>query len=455
MTQPVENSLAAKELSRRQVLRFLAGVPVLPLAAGSSTMLLTGCDDDDDDDVKVVSSTTTPNNTLYNAPKTVKSVEFVGMDAPTNVAEMATTTVNSKLQATMTDGTSKSYKLVYNKVFNTGESVPSTTGGNIISGGYFDINGNPIYDTSVDGQKRQFFSDCPDGTSMLTINGAKPAGVAGNAVFAVVQFEYTTKNLAGDSMYGKLPSPIAVLTFDQDPNTGALRFVRYHNVDTSPAKGLWITCGASLSPWNTHLSSEEYEPDGLISINGNASDKQFAAYSKNLFGDENTAYVYNYGHLPEITVNADGTGTCKKHYCLGRLSHELVQVMPDQKTVLMGNDSTNAGIFMFIADNAKDLSAGTLYAAKINQRSPAGDKLGDFGVQWIKLGHATSAEIQGMVTNKIKISDFMDVQLKDPKDSTYTKIKYNGKDNWVKLTSNSEFALKAAAFLETLSLIHI
>lgn len=449
MTQPVENSLAAKELSRRQVLRFLAGVPVLPLAAGSSTMLLTGCDDDDDDDVKVVSSTTTPNNTLYNAPKTVKSVEFVGMNAPTNVAEMATTTVNSKLQATMTDGTSKSYKLVYNKVFNTGESVPSTTGGNIISGGYFDINGNPIYDTSVDGQKRQFFSDCPDGTSMLTINGAKPAGVAGNAVFAVVQFEYTTKNLAGDSMYGKLPSPIAVLTFDQDPNTGALRFVRYHNVDTSPAKGLWITCGASLSPWNTHLSSEEYEPDGLISINGNTSDKQFAAYSKNLFGDENTAYVYNYGHLPEITVNADGTGTCKKHYCLGRLSHELVQVMPDQKTVLMGNDATNAGIFMFIADNAKDLSAGTLYAAKMNQRSPAGDKLGDFGVQWIKLGHATSAEIQGMVTNKIKISDFMDVQLKDPKDSTYTKIKYNGKDNWVKLTSNSEFALKAAAFLET------
>ena len=157
MNQPVENSLATKELSRRQVLRFLAGVPVLPLAAGSSTMLLTGCDDDDDD-VKVVSATTTPNNTLYNAPKTVKSVEFVGMNAPTNVAEMATTTVNSKLQATMTDGTSKSYKLVYNKVFNTGESVPSTTGGNIISGGYFDINGNPIYDTSVDGQKRQFLS---------------------------------------------------------------------------------------------------------------------------------------------------------------------------------------------------------------------------------------------------------------------------------------------------------
>jgi hypothetical protein len=31
----------------------------------------------------------------------------------------------------------------------------------------------------------------------------------------VVQFEYTTKNWAGDDMYGKLPSPIAVLTLEQ------------------------------------------------------------------------------------------------------------------------------------------------------------------------------------------------------------------------------------------------
>lgn len=29
----------------------------------------------------------------------------------------------------------------------------------------------------------------------------------------------------------------------------------------SKAHGLWITCGASLSPWGTHLSSEEYEPE--------------------------------------------------------------------------------------------------------------------------------------------------------------------------------------------------
>ncbi|MBN4881786.1 DUF839 domain-containing protein, partial [Providencia stuartii] len=90
-----------------------------------------------------------------------------------------------------------------------------------------------------------------------------------------------------------------------------------------------------------------------------ASDAQFKAFSKNLYGNETTANPYNYGHMPEVTVNPDGTGSIKKHYCMGRISHELVQVMPDQRTVLMGDDATNSGYFVFVADKEKDLSAGT------------------------------------------------------------------------------------------------
>jgi secreted PhoX family phosphatase len=192
-------------------------------------------------------------------------------------------------------------------------------------------------------------------------------GLKGNAVFAVVQFEYATRDQSLVSMYGQLPSPIAVLTLDQDPATGKLTLAGYSNVDTSKAHGLWITCGASLSPWNTHLSSEEYEPDATT-IAGNS---QFKGFSRSLYGDETTANPYHYGHLPEVTVNPDGTGTIKKHYCLGRISHELIQVMPDKRTVLMGDDATNGGLFMFIADREADLSAGTLYVAKWTQVSAA------------------------------------------------------------------------------------
>jgi len=144
-----------------------------------------------------------------------------------------------------------------------------------------------------------------------------------------------------------------------------------------------------------------------------------------------------------VTVNPDGTGTIRKHYCLGRISHELIQVMPDKRTVLMGDDATNGGLFMFIADREADLSAGTLYVAKWTQVSSSG--AGAATLSWINLGHATSDEIEALA-NQLSASDIMDVATKDPVDSTYTKINYNGTFNWVRVKSGMT---KAATFLET------
>ena len=441
MTEHVTNNI-----SRRNVIRFLAGVPALPLAAGSASVLLTGCGSDSD--------YTPAKGLLDNNPKTVKSVEFMGMDAPSlsAPANMATVYVNSKLQANFTDGTQKTYNLAYQPFFKTGEQVSDGKGGSIIAGGYYDINNQPIKDSSVLASTRQFFSDCPDGSSLLTVAGAnaRNLGVSGNPVFAAVQFEYTTKDLAGNDMYGRLPSPIAILTLDQNPQTGELKLVKYHNVDMSKVYGLWITCGASLSPWGTHLSSEEYEPDAFKA----KTDEQFKAFSKNLYGDETKANPYHYGHLPEIVVNADGTGVAKKHFNLGRISHELIQVMPDQRTALMGDDFTNGGLFMFVADKVKDLSAGNLYVAKVTQKSAVDGAAADseFSVSWIHLGHATSAEIEALA-NLVVPTDIMDVQYTDPLDPSYKKVHLDGKANWVKLATNSKLPAdklaKAAAFLET------
>jgi uncharacterized protein len=258
-----------------------------------------------------------------------------------------------------------------------------------------------------------------------------------------VQFEYTTRDQAAVDMYGKLPSPIAVLTLDQDPATGKLTLVSYSNVDTSSAHGLWITCGASLSPWNTHLSSEEYEPDAATIT----TNTQFQAYSKNLYGNALTARPYHYGHVPEVTVNPDGSGTIRKHYNLGRISHELIQVMPDKRTVLMGDDATNGGLFMFVADKEADLSAGTLYVAKWTQTSSAG--AGAATLTWFNIGHATSDEIEALA-NTLSIGDIMDVvtdESNPPAAGTgFTQIHFGGKYNWIRIKPGFE---KAAAFLET------
>lgn len=370
-----------------------------------------------------------------------RSAEFVGMTAPATPAAQATTTVESSLVVTYSDGARQTFKLGYQPLFLTGDQVPDGKGGTTLAGGYYDIGGRPIMDPSAP-SPTQFFSDCPDGFSLLQLRGVRAPGVTGNTVFAVVQFEYTTRDVKDDKMYGRLPSPIAVLTLDQDKATGALKLVKYHTVDSSKAHGLWITCGASLSPWNTHLSSEEYEPDA-VTIDKNT---QFQAFSKSLFGDADKANPYHYGHVPEVVVNADGTGTLKKHYCLGRISHELVEVMPDQRTVIMGDDATNGGLFMFVADKPADLSAGTLYVAKAGQRPGAAlDQGGVFDLQWIKLGHATSAEIERLA-DTLKPADIVEVKSSDPSDSAYAAIHYSGERQWVKFKPGME---KAAAFLET------
>lgn len=408
--------------SRRGLLKLLGGVPLLPLAAAARDAGRPG-----------------PAHGAGDGDLGVTGVAFEGMPAPTldDPAAMATTSVASALVATLGDGSQRRYALRYEPFFVTGALVPDGQGGQVVAGGCFDIRNRPIADPS-DPDRRQFFSDAPDGMSLLRLERPRVRGVRGNTLFAVVQFEYTTRNAGGSSMYGQLPSPIAVLTLDQDRATGALRLVQYANVDTSAVHGLWTTCGASLSPWNTHLSSEEYEPDAVF------GDPNLAAFSRHLYGDPARANPYHYGHLPEVTVQPDGSGRIAKHYCLGRISHELVQVMPDRRTVLMGDDATNAGAFMFIADRAADLSAGTLYVARWHQTCGTGP--GAARLSWIRLGHATSAEIRALVEGGIQARDIMDVSRTDPGDAGYTRIPFNGGFNWVRLKPGMH---KAAAFLET------
>ena len=431
----------SQQPSRRDLLKWFAGIPFLPLGAMATASALTGCNDDNDSN---------PSKPIQ--PAKLKSATFTPMDAPNldNAIAMATTTVASKLTIDWDNNTKTEYQLGYKAFFNTGIEVDSLSGGKILAGGYYDINNLPIMDNSLAGQSRQFFSDCPDGSSLIHIKDANVAGVT-NPIFHVVQFEYTTKNLAKEDMYGKLPSPIAVLTLDQDQKTGHLELKKYFNVDMSKVHGLWITCGASLSPWNTHLSSEEYEPDAFDQIG--TSLKTLRAYSKYLYGNEETANVYNYGHLPEIVLDGKGAGFAKKHYCLGRISHELIQVMPDNRTAIMGDDYTNGGLFMFVADKENDLSSGTLYIAKylnvLNETSTA-------SIQWIKLGHSDSKTIEDLVNVRgIKAENIMESYTTPPNDLTgFTEVTLDKKKLWIKLKeANNGFSKEeielAAAFLET------
>ncbi|MEQ6433864.1 alkaline phosphatase PhoX [Comamonas sp. w2-DMI] len=442
-------------LSRRKALQFLSGAPLLPLgSAVSASTLLAACGGDDNS-TSVQPPAAKPNYV---------SATFTGMAAPAlgNPQAMATMSVGSRLTVNFDDQSQQEYVLGYQGFFNTGDSVDKTGGGKIVAGGYFDASGNPITTikaadgtaATLDGYSKasapaewtkagQVFSDCVDGSSLL-----KVAGAPANTVHAVVQYEYNS------NAYGMLPSPIAVLTLNQDAATGKLTLKSYHNVNTfaNDAHGLWIPCGGSLSPWGTHLSSEEYHPDAFDQ-GDNQKLSVLKAFSQNAFGNAN-ANPYWYGHLPEVTVKADGTADFRKYYNLGRYSRELVQVFPDQRTVLGGDDSNNGGLFMFVADKAGDLSSGTLYVAKyvtaLNETS-AGK------IQWIRLGHATSDEIKALANDAalttvttnaagFKENGIFASTTTNPNDASFTEIKLSGKSAWVRLKPGQE---KAAAFLET------
>ncbi|MCY7420038.1 MAG: DUF839 domain-containing protein, partial [Chloroflexi bacterium] len=157
-------------------------------------------------------------------------------------------------------------------------------------------------------------------------------------------------------------------------------------VDFLAVGGTQNNCNASVTPWNTALTSEEYPPD----VQGEYD--EFVATKDALSAQVGrAANPLEYGYNIELTPaggedNGIGT-TVVKHYVMGRFSKEMALVMPDSKTAYFGDDGTDRVLYKFVADTAGDLSAGTLSAAKVTQD---GDTL---GITWIPLGSGNDADI--------------------------------------------------------------
>ena len=156
------------------------------------------------------------------------------------------------------------------------------------------------------------------------------------------------------------------------------------NIDFAPVNGTWNNCNASTTPWKTGLTSEEYEPPAVK--NG---------WQENVV--EMTDYLgrqanpYYYGYPVELIPDPSGKSAATKvvkHYAMGRLSYEMSLVLGDNKTVYSGDDGTDVILSKFVADEEGDLSAGTLYAAKITQKADE-----SLDIEWIELGRSNNGDI--------------------------------------------------------------
>ena len=166
---------------------------------------------------------------------------------------------------------------------------------------------------------------------------------------------------------------------------------------------------------------------------------------------------YWYGYPVEVTVNVDGSSVTTdviKHYSVARMSIEVPYVMPDRRTMYLTDDqSTGGGLFMYIADEAENLTAGTLYAMKWNQTDAgAADNayMGAADIEWISLGHATDADVSELVNgdSPLAFADIFDAV--EPTGGAcalgYKSINYLGSQECLKLKSGMELA---ASRLET------
>jgi secreted PhoX family phosphatase len=227
----------------------------------------------------------------------------------------------------------------------------------------------------------------------------------------------------GDRLYSishveARPGAMYLSELKQDKATGELTAVSTRSIDVSPLGGLWVPCAGSVTPWSTHLGSEEYPPDAYELAKAKSMDdleaenRPMARY----FGlpaeggdiDALRAVFnpYRYGFPVEVRVAADGSATPTKHYAMGRVSLELAHVMPDERTVYLSDDGSNVGFYLFVADRPGGLTAGRLYAAKWHQTSAEGGGAAD--ITWIDLGHADEATIGAAIDKRLGFADLFD-----------------------------------------------
>ncbi len=300
------------------------------------------------------------------------SIEFSPVKVPETDAEKSSILASNSVKID-----DETYKIGYHTILRSGDKVGEGIFGQIV-----DFEANPIL--SQDGSTR--ISNNAEFSSLLPI---------GNKLFMVSHFETR-------------PGAMYITELNQDLKTGLLTAVNTKPADFSKVKGGWVHCAGSVTPWNTHLGSEEYEPNAELHNSKTGSlDRYYKRMAAYYGGDLLKLNPYYYGYNIEVKIlNEAGDHEINKHYAMGRLAFELSYVLPDQKTVYSSDDGTNVSIYMFIADRKTDLSSGTLYGAVWNQIST--ENGGKAKLEWVNLGHATDNEIKQYIDQGITFADIFD-----------------------------------------------
>jgi hypothetical protein len=360
-------------------------------------------------------------------------VEFIGMPAPATAAERAAFLTSARVKVTYPNGQVVEQPLEYVTLFKNTDTIGSNP---YPAGTLYDVNGLPIPDPINPG--KVLISETPDANSLIKV---------GDELYLVSHFEYdwllsdgsvasksadsafTQANGAADNWRGNTPTSMILTRVEQDKQTGALTAVDQRPISFSAWQGLGWLCNGSHTPWNTHLGSEEnYSIDARAIeasrvIDPTGMHDGMTGFTKLYFNGTKLASPYYRGVTPEVKIKKGGATEVVKHFAMGRGTFEMGYVLPDERTVIFGHDGDNKPMTMFVADMPRDLSKGTIYAAKLVQTSPDGaTDGGSFEVQWVKLGRADNESVKALVDAGIQFSNIFDATDVNPNDPSYTAV---------------------------------
>ena len=214
-------------------------------------------------------------------------------------------------------------------------------------------------------------------------------------------------------------SAITRLKLEKKDGRWATNLAESKSIDLSSIEGAWVLCFGSTTPWGSELLAEEYYFFNTALWNHPANHDEderpaFAggndvSYHMPKMMDRHLGKVsnpYRYGYMIEMDDLLEDQPGLTRHYAMGRFSHENGIIMGDGRTVYLSDDdspkytdakynSNSGGVFFkFIADRARDLSSGTLYAAKATQSTGTDPHTTGFGIEWVELAHGDNATIE-------------------------------------------------------------
>lgn len=249
------------------------------------------------------------------------------------------------------------------------------------------------------------------------------------------------------------PGEIYLTRLAQD-DAGLLTPEMNTRVDFKDHNGLWNPCAGMITPWGTHLSSEEYEPDASRVPTEDGWDFRAWDGMEKTYLDGKKLNPYDYGWTPEVAVlSVQGDALAVKHKSMGRFSHEIALVMPDERTVYLTDDGRAGGFYMYVADEKANLSKGNLYAARYTQESAEAGGRGK--IEWIPLGWSDDAYIDGLIKVGVTFDDLMvrkDAKSREDCAEKQVFVKTDGSSECIGIQPNSDKVQNvaiAASRLET------